>query len=55
MLQEDNVLLLLFFSFRLLSALRGHSGVFIPATTANDLRLRRISIPDFIHYIILFY
>ena len=24
---------------------------FIPATTANDLRLRRISIPDFIHYI----
>jgi len=26
-------------------------GFFIPATTANDLRLRRISIPDFIHYI----
>ena len=24
---------------------------FIPATTANDLRLRRISIPDLIHYI----
>jgi len=24
---------------------------FIPATTANDLRLRRISIPDIIHYI----
>ena len=24
---------------------------FIPATTANDLRLGRISIPDFIHYI----
>jgi len=24
---------------------------FIHATTANDLRLRRISIPDFIHYI----
>ena len=24
---------------------------FIPATMANDLRLRRISIPDFIHYI----
>ena len=23
----------------------------IPATTANDLQLRRISIPDFIHYI----
>ena len=27
---------------------------FIPATTANDLRLRRVSIPDLIHYIILF-
>ena len=27
--------------------------VFIPATTANDLRLWRISIPDIIHYIIL--
>ena len=26
----------------------------IPATTANDLRLRRISIPDFIHYIIFY-
>ena len=26
--------------------------LFIPATTANDLRLRRISIPDLIHYII---
>ena len=26
-------------------------GFFIPATTANDLRIRRISIPDFIHYI----
>ena len=25
---------------------------FIPATTANDIRLRRISIPDFIHYIL---
>ena len=24
---------------------------FIPATTANDLRLRKIFIPDFIHYI----
>ena len=24
---------------------------FIPATTANDIRLRRFSIPDFIHYI----
>ena len=26
-------------------------GFFIPATTANDLRLRRISITDLIHYI----
>ena len=25
-------------------------GFFIPATTANNLRLRRISIPDIIHY-----
>ena len=35
----------IFFSFRL-SVLRGHS-VFIPATTANDLRLRRIFYPRF--------
>ena len=27
-------------------------GFFIPATTVNDLRLRRISISDLIHYII---
>jgi len=33
-----------------LSVLRGHS-LFIPTTTANDLRLRRISIQYFIHYI----
>ena len=26
----------IFFSFRLLSVLPGHSGFFIPATTAND-------------------
>ena len=26
-------------------------GLFIPATTANDLRLWRISIPDVIHYV----
>ena len=26
-------------------------GFYIPATTANDLRFRRISIPDLIHYI----
>ena len=41
-----------FFSFfflcvRLLSVLRGHSVFFIPATTANDLRLRRIFYPRF--------
>ena len=39
-------------SVRLLSVLHGHSGFFIPETTANDLRLRTISIPDLIHYII---
>ena len=38
--------------FRAADFLRGHSVFFIPATTANDLRLRRISIPDLIHYII---
>ena len=32
----------LFFSVRLLSVLRGHSVFLLPATTANDLRLRRI-------------
>ena len=36
-----------FFSVRLLSVLRGHSFLFIPATTANDLRLRRIFYPRF--------
>ena len=35
---------------RFVSVLRGHSVFFINATTANDLRLRRISIPDLIHY-----
>ena len=29
-------------------------GFFIPAKTANDLRLGRISTPDLIHYIIFF-
>ena len=48
---EDDFFIL-FFSVRLLSVLRGHSGFFIPTTTANDLRLRRISIPDLIYYII---
>ena len=38
------------FSVRLLSVLRCHSIFFIPATMANDLRLRRISLPDLIHY-----
>ena len=34
------------------SVLRGHSVVFILTTTANDLRLRGISIPDLMYYII---
>ena len=38
---------LCFLAFRLLSVLRGHSIFFIPATTANDLRLRRIFYPRF--------
>ena len=29
--------------------------LFIPATTANDLRLRRISIPDFIYYMFVLF
>jgi len=41
-----------FLAFNFLSVLRDHS-FFIPATTVNDLRLRRISIPVFIHYIFL--
>ena len=36
-----------FFNVRLLSVLHGHSFFFIPATTANDLRLRRIFNPRF--------
>ena len=36
---------LFFFNVRLLSVLRGHSFFFIPVTTANDLRLRRIFYP----------
>ena len=39
------------FAFDFLGVLLGHSFFFIPATTANDLRLWWISIPDFIHYI----
>ena len=30
-------------------------ALFIPATTANDLRIRRISIPDIIRYICFSY
>ena len=45
---QDSVVLLLFFIVRLLSVMRGQSL----ATTANENRLRRISIPDLIHYII---
>ena len=41
-----------FFRVRLLSVLRDHLFFFIPATTTNDLRLWRISIPDLIHYIV---
>ena len=37
----------MFFYVRLLSVLRDHSGFYIPATTANDLRLRRIFYPRF--------
>ena len=40
-----------FFSVRLFVGSAWPFGFFIPATAANDLRLRRISIPDFIHYI----
>ena len=42
-----------FLSVRLLSVLRGHS-FFHPRHTVNDLRLRKISISDRIHYIIFF-
>ena len=41
------VVFLCVFSVRLLSVLRGHYVFFIPATTANDLRLRRIFYPRF--------
>ena len=43
----NSLLILFIFSFRLLSVLRGHSFFFIPTTTANDLRLRRIFYPRF--------
>ena len=42
-----------FYSVRLFVGSEWSFGFFIPATTANDLRLRRISIPNLIHYIIL--
>ena len=38
-------------SIWLLLVLPDHSFFFILTTTANELRLQRISIPDFIHYI----
>ena len=38
-------MLVFYFGVPLLSVLPGHSGFFIPATTANDLRLRRIFYP----------
>ena len=38
--------------FDFLSVLRGQSVFLNPATTANDLRLWRIYIPDLIQYII---
>ena len=41
------IFLYIFFSVRLLSVLCGHSVVFIPDTTVNDLRLRRILYPRF--------
>ena len=40
------------FSVRLFVGFAWSFVFFIPATTANDLRLQRISIPDIIHYII---
>ena len=43
---------MIIFSGRLLSVLRAHTFFSIPARTSNDLRLRRISIPDLTHYII---
>ena len=42
----------IFFSVRLLSVLHDQSVFHSHHTTANDLRLQRISIPVFIHYII---
>ena len=42
-----------YFSVRLVSVQRDHSVLFIPATTDNDLRPRRISIPDVIHFIFI--
>ena len=48
-LEQDFIILNLAFDF---SGSVWSFIFFIPATTANDLRLRRISIPDLIHYII---
>ena len=40
-----------FFSVWLFAGSAWSFGFFIPATMANDLQLRRNSIPDFVHYI----
>ena len=40
-----------FFSVRLFVGSAWSFVFFIPTTTANDLRVRRISVPDLIHYI----
>ena len=51
----DFLIFLYIFSVRLLLVLRGHSFFFIPATTANDLRLRRIFYPRFYPLHLFFY
>ena len=56
MLKIPTFLFLFFIFYFKLSCFVGSAwsfGVFILATTANDLQLRGISIPDFIHYIYL--
>ena len=46
------ILFLIYFSVRLLLVLRGYSFLSSPQQSCHyDLRLRRISIPDVIHYI----
>jgi len=55
----NTTLLVLFFFFfkfsvRLLSVLRVHSGFFIPATTANDLQLRRMFLSQIVSITFIF-